>query len=206
MPRIRFRNPVKCVNFRVMFRCALALFALLLAVPAQATSVGRLPPHEPVLACMALEELVTGIGKGALPQGGLAGDAQLYDDRAGRALSAEQKAAFVAALREGNGKPDRTPVQLGQVRQLDTDGTTAVYLVELVRDAWQLVSYEQDAMLMTQAVPDPHWETTASYWLVTFRSSSLQTFRAAPELWPLRARANAQGPDCLRIAPEWPSP
>ena len=188
-----------------MLRCLLALSALLLAAPAQATSVGRAPSHEPVLACVALEELVTAIGKGALPQGGLAGDVQLYDDRAGRALSAEQRAAFVAALREGNGKPDRTPVQLGRVRPLASDGTTAAYLVELERDAWQLVSYEQDAMLMAQEVPDPHWERTVSYWLATFRSSRLQAFRAAPELWPL-VRASAPGPGCLHIAPAGTGP
>jgi hypothetical protein len=183
-----------------MLRYLPALTALLLALPAQATSVGRLPPHEPVLACLALDELVTGIGTGALPQGGLAGDVQLTDDRAGRVLSAEDKAAFVAALRAGNGKADRTPVQLGRVVQLRTDGTTASYVVELERDAWQLVSYEQDAMLMPQEVPDPHWERTASYWLATFRSSHLQSFREAPELWPL-ARAGAPGPGCPRIAP-----
>ncbi len=196
----RFRNPVICVNFRAMIRRLLLLLTMLAAAPAQATSVGRAPLHEPVLACVALDELVTAIGKGALPQGGLAGDVQLYDDRAGRVLSAEEKAAFIAALREENGKPDRTPVQLGRVSQLASDGTSAAYLVELERDAWQLVSYEQDAMLMAQEVPDPHWERTVSYWLATFRSSRLQAFRAAPELWPL-VRTGAPGPGCLRIAP-----
>lgn len=184
-----------------MFRyLVLTLFALLLAAPAQATSIARAPPHDPYLACMALDELVAGIGKGALPQGGLAGDVMLYDDRVGRVLSAQQKAAFVAGLRGGNGQPDRTPVQLGRVVQLDSDGVTAVYLAELVRDAWQLVSYEQDAMLMPQEVPDPHWERTASYWLVTFRSSRLQTFRQAHELWPI-ARAGKAAAGCLRIVP-----
>lgn len=195
---------MKYGNFRSMYR-RFVIFAVLMAVPllatpARATSVGRLPPHEPVLACMALEQLVAGIGKGALPQGGLAGDVQLYDDRTGRVLSAEQKTAFVAALREGNGKADRAPVQLGRLVALESDGVTAAYLVELVRDAWQLVSYEQDAMLMSQEVPDPHWERTSSYWLATFRGSRLQSFREAHELWPL-VGAGAPEPGCLRIAP-----
>ncbi len=176
-------------SLRAMIARLLLLAAVLLAVPAHATSVARMPPHDPLLACFVLDEFVTAIGKGSLPQTGLASDTALIDDANGRLLGAERE-ALVVRLGELNSKRDRTPIRLGRVMPMGGDGTTAVYLVELVRDAWVLQRWEEDAMLMPQPVADPHWEDVRSYWLATFWSNRLQTFRETMELWPLLRQSN----------------
>ena len=42
---------------------------------------------------------------------------------------------------------------------------------------------QQDGMLMWNEVPDPHFETTTSYWIATFSNNAMWQFREAGELY-----------------------
>lgn len=161
------------------------LFALCLgaAFPALATSIVRAPPHDPAAACATIKELIDALVAGRRANTGRAGYVTLFSDDFGKVEGEAETAAFLATLRDANGKPDRRPLQLYHAYTMRSDEGGASYLVVIERESWTPVRATQDDMLMWTEVPDPHYETSTSYWIATFRSNALWEFREAGELY-----------------------
>ncbi|MCC6926793.1 hypothetical protein [Novosphingobium sp.] len=171
---------------RRMISAWLALAAgLLAAAPVAATSVVAARPHDPQSACPAVLQLVADINAGK-PRGDHAARFHFfYTDALGEVDLAEEP-VLAKALREANGKPDRLPAALGGIWPLAQGAghrkDQALYVIVLRRETWQLVRYETDAMLMPTEIPDPHWDSDNSTWLVAFDENRIRAVREAREL------------------------
>lgn len=166
------------------------------ACPALATSIARAPQHDPTLACEAIKALVAGLATGTVADiGAPSGFVTFFSDALGKIEGEAEKTAFLAALHEASGKPDRRPLRLYHAYSMRSDEEGASYLVALERQRWTLVRDEVDDMLMPIEVPDPHYETTISYWIATFSSNSMWQFREAGELYRFMAKER-QLPGC----------
>jgi hypothetical protein len=145
----------------------LAAAALLLApVPAAQATTIVYRPHQPERACSAIAEMVANLNAGRLRSEGGYGPA-FYSDEFGR-VDLDEETAFLTALRTSNGRPDERPIEIDRIFVLDRDD--GIYLVWLTRLAWELERLEEDGMLQTEAIPDPHYEVRHPAWIVSFGS------------------------------------
>lgn len=161
----------------------LALAAMLAAFvgPAAATSIATPPPHNPARVCSAIGGLVADINAGD-PLGAERGDfREFHTDALGR-VNQDELPALTKSLRKANGKADRAPMRIFGVWPLKVQADAAFYIVTLERETWQLERIETDEMLMPYGVPDPHWGSSLSTWLVGFASNHIVTVREADEL------------------------
>ena len=93
--------------------------SLAFAVPASATSVAAIRPHQPDFACGIVAGLLQGLAAAKRPQlSDLLIGVQVSTDELGL-VKWEERDALVASLRTHNGKPDKRPMRLESLRHLD---------------------------------------------------------------------------------------
>lgn len=158
-----------------------AAFALLAAGAASATSLASAPKHRQALACAAIRQLVANLNSGDLEAEVPFPGPMVYTDALGY-VDLDEEETFLAGMRNSEGKADRKPIRLDGVYTVRGDDYQPTYLIALERELWRLQSYEDDGMLGSYAVDDPHWQTERSLWLVTFRSNHVEYVRETPEL------------------------
>ncbi|MFA6115024.1 MAG: hypothetical protein WC729_13560 [Sphingomonas sp.] len=174
--------------------------SLAFAVPASATSVAAIRPHQPAFACSALANLLQGLATAKRPQlGGLLVGVQVSTDELG-SVQWEEWEALAASLRTHNGKPDQHPMRLESLRRIDDrqDKTSAFYVATIERDRWELERYMgDDGLLMPIFEPDPHFEPRREFWIVGFLGNRIVNLREADELYRIASgedRLDCRGP------------
>ena len=167
---------------------SLAVLAQLAASAASATSIASAPKHRQELACAAIGQLVANLNSGDLDANVPFPGPTIYTDALGE-VGLDEEETFLAAMRNSEGKADRRPIRLDGVYKVRGDDYQPTYLIALEREVWRLQSYEDDGMLGSYAVDNPHWQTTRSLWLVTFRSNHIDYVRETPELDLLAANS-----------------
>ncbi|MXO91677.1 hypothetical protein [Pontixanthobacter aquaemixtae] len=153
---------------------AVPLSAGLLAAPVQATSIAMRADHNPAYACDSVDRYLGAFNRaddsyGALPL-------FIYHDDFGLVERGE-RAAFFAAMRTSDGKPDREPMVRDALFRLDSDKQDGLYVLRVKRIRWRLQRWVQNDMLIDDLVDDPHWSVEFEYWLVRFSSNSLTEMR-----------------------------
>lgn len=155
-------------------RAALALLPfVLLEAGAGATSLGKIPPHNPELACSAIEAAVaTMIGQrehsDVWPL--------YYSDDFGH-VDYGERSAFVRSMTSAEGKADNTPIQITAVWPVgkrEAKDAKALYIVGLQRDRWYP---EREASFDPMQTEPAGYQIDATYWLAAFSGNRLIEFR-----------------------------
>jgi hypothetical protein len=172
-----------------LLAAAASLAALTQLAPnaASATSIASAPKHRQELACAAIDRLVANLNSGDLDANVPFPGPTVYTDALGE-VGLDEEETFLAAMRNSEGKADRKPIRLDGVYKVRGDAYQPTYLIALEREVWRLQSYEDDGMLGSYAVDNPHWQTERSFWLVTFQSNHIDHVRETPELDRLAAK------------------
>ena len=170
---------------RRALRTRAAAFALLPAAAAPATSITASRPHDPKLACKAIERVIAGLNKGRLKVPKSIGPGPTFFSDLFGEVDEKEEAAFLHAIRHSEGKRDSEPMELYYVSTIFKEEHQAIYLVVIERQAWHETRWVEDDMLSSNEVEDPRYARDTSYWLASFRSNEITDFREAGAMYPL---------------------
>jgi hypothetical protein len=163
-------------------RAALGMLVVaVVATPADALSIVARRAHTTDRACAATKDFLAHILDGrskALPLG-----IRIQSDALGT-VQYDQREAFSTSLTENDGKRDRVSAKVNALVAIHSDKFDPLYLAVIERDRWQAQRYFEDADGEAEQLP-PAYETHHSFWLVTFSSDEISSFREVGELYPL---------------------
>ena len=160
---------------------AVAMLAGMCASASQATSIGSPRPHDPLIACMSIEELVGDLNAGKPFGREFRHYREVHTDALGK-LERDEIEGFNQWLLTSEGKPDRSPMTIRSIRTLGGDEIVRHYVLTTERTRWRTKRIELDEMLQMIEIDDPHWGAGYVTWLVAFNGNNLQSIRQADEL------------------------
>ena len=149
-----------------------AILGIVGAQSASATSIVKIPPHNPRKACFRIaESLERMIGKAPMDILPL-----FYTDQFGH-VDYDERAAFIASMTASDGKRDRSPLTVTTVWPVGKSkpgDTRVLYVVEVQRDQWH---NEREGSFDPMVLEPEGYEWTTGYWLFEFYGDSVQTVR-----------------------------